>query len=273
MMSLLAVFVVFAFLLSYVVFRHFTWQGLPWPEHAVKPPVFQGHRGCWQEGIQENTLAAFEAAKEKGLTMVEMDVRLSKDGIPVVFHDSDLRRLGSSTDKIQDLTAAELTSRVQAPTLEQILAADSVPRSLNIELKSFSIWDGALEEAVARLIRKYQAENRVLFSSFNPLALWKLRRLLPQVPRALLVTEEKDPANKIYLRKMWLAPYIGIHALHLDHRFVSVEQVKKWRARKVPVALWTVNEQSTAEIFLRAGALSVITDVLGKTSEGASKAT
>lgn len=251
-------------LVLFLIYRHFTWKALPWPPGALQPPQYQGHRGYWKAGSQENTMASFEAAAKRGLQMVEMDVRLSRDKIPVVFHDNDLKRLGNVERIVHECTADELRSLAQVPTLEEVLSSQIVPRFLNIELKTDSIFNGELERKVAEVVKKNDFTRRVLFSSFNPLSLWRLGGHLPQVPRALLATQEKEPGNRFYLRQLWLAPYVRIHALHLDSRFVTVDALKKWTKRGVPVALWTVNESAQAEDFLKAGALSIITDTLGE---------
>ena len=94
------------------------------------------------------------------------------------------------------------------------------------------------------------------------MTLWRLGRLLPEVPRALLASKEKDPSNKIYLRNLWFAPYVGVHALHLDHNYVSERELKNFCRREIPVSLWTVNEKERARVFFRAGALSIISDEL-----------
>lgn len=253
----------FSLILIGLVYRHKTWKPAPWPTNGVRPPRYQGHRGYWKGGAQENTLESFSAAKDRGLQMVEMDVRLSRDQTPVVFHDTDLKRLAALEDKVEDCLASELAQWAKAPTLEEVLLSPSVPSHLNIELKTSSVFKGTLEREVGRLIRKHQAQERVLFSSFNPLSLWRLSHHLPEVPRALLASEAKEPGNRIYLRHLWLAPYVKVHALHLDHHDVDTSRLQYWRRRGVPVALWTVNEAEKAERCLEAGAFSIISDTLG----------
>lgn len=257
--------ILIALFLAVLIYRHKTWKALPWPSTALRPPAFQAHRGYWQAGAQENTLTAFAAAKAQGFEMFELDVRLSAGGIPVVFHDADLLRLGG---KRQDLVAAtsleNLKSWAQVCTLEEVLTSSDVPRFINIELKTNQIWNGDLEKSVAALIRKHSCESRVIFSSFNPLSLWRMKQRLPSVPRALLATQENDPENKVYLRQMWLAPYIGVHALHLDQNYVTPEDVQRWQKRHVPVALWTVNDPEQARQYLQAGALSIISDSVAR---------
>ncbi len=249
-------------LIFLLVIHHKTWKAVAWPVSALKPPRFQGHRGYWKEGMKENTLSAFRAAAERGLTMIELDVRFCKGGIPVVFHDGNLKRLGGKDLQTDQVSAEDLYKWTGAPTLEEVLLASDIPQYINIEIKSNVIGNGDLEKAVAKLIKKHRAEERVLISSFNPVVLWRMRSYLPQVPRALLASKENEPGNHIYLKQLWLAPYLGIHALNLDYHYWSPEEVGIYKRRGIPVALWTVNDSELANRYLQAGALSVISDTL-----------
>lgn len=246
----------------YLVYRHYFWKALPWPEGALVPPAYQGHRGYWKSGARENTMTAFKAAQGRGLSMIELDVRLSKDGVPVVFHDGDLKRVAQKDVSVHDCTSQELKELADAPSLEEVFLSQEVPYYLNVELKSPFIFDHRLEFAVSELIKKCGVQKRVLISSFNPMLLWRLSFYLPEVPRALLATKAKEPGNKVFFRHLWLAPYIRIHALHLDHEYVTLSELKKWKSRKIPVAFWTVNDATKAKDYLEAGALSIISDTL-----------
>lgn len=251
-------------IIGFLVYRHFTWKAEAWPQGAFKPPTYQGHRGYWKGGEQENTLGSFRAARKRGLQMIELDVQLSKGGVPVVFHDADLKRLGKSDQKVLDLEVEELEKLVGAPSLESVLKDPDVPRWLNIELKSSAIFDNGLEAAVAEVVRKTNSEKRILFSSFNPLAIRRLSHYLPDVPRALLASKEDAVGNRFYLRHLWLAPYVKAHALHLDFNYISEDELRAYSRRGIPVALWTVNDAEKAEGFLKAGAFSIISDTLGE---------
>src|SRR4026208_948606 len=75
----------------------------------MTPPLIIGHRGA-SAGAPENTMAAFRAAIAAGADGIEFDVRLSRDGVPVVIHDSTLRRTGGLPQRIADLTVSELAA-------------------------------------------------------------------------------------------------------------------------------------------------------------------
>lgn len=250
-------------LLSFVFFlvwRHVSWKALSWPAESFELPRFQAHRGYWIEGAGENTLGAFRAAQLKGYQMSELDVHLSSDGIPVVFHDLDFKRVAGSCAKVSDLTLEQMQSLHPLPTLLEVLQSGDVTSFFNIELKTQEKWAGHLERAVVEVIKQTNSQTRVLFSSFNPLALWRLKKLLPEVPRALLATQEEVRENNFLLRNLCLAPYVGVHLLHLDHRYVASEDLQSYRQRGIPVALWTVNEEAMSQAYLEAGAASIISD-------------
>lgn len=243
----------------FVFWNHRHWQALPWPRQGVRVPRFQAHRGFHEVEI-ENSMAAFRAARMQGAEMFELDVRLTKDLVPVIFHDANLQRIAGRPEYVSELTLSELKQLTNLPTLQEVLADEVSPKLINIELKSPALWDGRFEKAVAAVVHAAQAESRVMFSSFNPLCLYRLSRYIPEVPRALLATGEDDVDNKIYLKKLWLAPYVKLHLLHLDWRHVTTEDIQKYKSRGIPVALWTVNDADKAADFLKAGALSIISD-------------
>ncbi len=255
-------FCLFVLIFCYLLYRHQNWQPEPWPKNALQVPPYQAHRGYWQKEVPENTLDAFALAQTQGYQMFELDVRLTLDGVPVVFHDADLLRMAGVQKPVHELLLKDLQVLFAAPTLEQVLLNSQRPPFVNIELKTTHILDGSLEKAVAEVVRKTKTETTVLFSSFNPITLWRLRLNLPNVPRALLATRERAHWNAVYLRDLWFVPYIGVHILHLDHRYWTPQDVVVFKKRKIPVALWTVNEKEKAQAYLQAGALSIISDTL-----------
>lgn len=233
----------------------------PWPSGHIRPPKYQAHRGYWVEGAAQNTLESFRASRAKGFEMAELDVRLSKDAVPIVFHDPDLRKFGHNVH-VLDVTADEIATLTGAPTLEEVLTMDDGPASFNVELKGDFANAAALEVHVARLIEKTDTASKIVFSSFSPISLATLGRLLPEVPRSLLASREKEDGNALYLREMWLAPVLPIHMMNLDERSLDAEALAMLREKTMPFSVWTVNDAARAEELLAAGAESIITDSL-----------
>lgn len=231
----------------------------PWPKKSFKMPPVQAHRGYWRGGLRQNSLEALMEARQRGALMAEFDVRLSRDRVPVLFHDPDIVLSDGRKARVRDLSLSELRAVGPITTLEEILASDEVTAFLNIELKSELALDEPLERFVAPLIERHQVQGRVLFSSFNPFSIWKISRYLPEVPRALLHSSELEEKS---LREMWFAPFLPVHLLHLDHQDLNAEAMKEWKHLRVPIATWTVNERKRMEDLLSWGVVSVITDDL-----------
>lgn len=241
------------------------WQPLAWPKGALRLPRWQAHRGYRPEdsGVIENTIEAFRRARLAGAEMCECDVHLSRDGEVVIFHDADLKRLGGRPDRVSELTAHELYSLVRAPRLKDLLTDSEAPQLINIEIKSTEFFGrSGIEEACVRLVREAKAEGRVMFSSFNPFALRRLAKIAPDIPRALLVTDEPHEENKLYLRKMWLGFWARPHLLHIDHRDLTAEKLEGFTNRGARVVAWTVNEPHRARELIEMGVVSVISDVI-----------
>lgn len=229
----------------------------------LKEKKFQTHRGFWVEGIMENTLESLIAAKKQGSEMVEFDVRLTRDYVPVLYHDKTLKRLHKAPVEMQALTLEQ--ARTFAPnlsTLEQVLTSPQVPDFLNIELKTDAAVDPALEIKVSQLIKKYKAEDRVVFSSFNPFSLIRAKGLIPEVARALLVSEEEEPKNYWFLKQMSLLPLTDAQFLHWDQSMTTQERVNKFMDIGYQIACYTVNDPHRAQELLGWGVHSLISDHL-----------
>ncbi len=223
-------------------------------------PQFQSHWGYYSGGMQENTLEAFRKARTLGSQMCECDVRFSGDGVAVIFHDADLKRIGSRDVLTQGLSFKELKTVAKVCSLEEMLTDSEVTPYFNVELKTSKI-DDTLSVEVARVIKKVGAEQRVLFSSFNPFALWKLQKLLPMAPRALLLTNLDHKDNRWWLRRMVMAPLLKIHMLNLDQAMLDEHVISYWSHQRVPLAAWTVNDPARAKTLLKMGVKSIISDL------------
>ncbi len=180
------------------------------------------HRGLHSDGIPENSVAAFLRAVEKGYA-IETDVHLSKDGVPVVFHDDRLARMTGENRALKDCTAEELTALALGGTQQKIplfsdflsLIGGRVP--LLIEIKNMPHLK--TEEAVrpiAEALRNYGGVYAI--QSFQPLYLPAFRRYLPEIPCGLLATARSSASDfgnsplwrikSFVMGKMLLAPFV-----------------------------------------------------------------
>ncbi len=148
------------------------------------------HRGLWDADRPENSIPAFEAATNAGFG-IETDVRLTKDGVPIVFHDEDLKRMCGVDKDVSLLTYDELLQYrlgglEKIPTFAELLATVDGQVPLLIELKGYT-GDTRLCEVIAPMLDEYKGEFVV--ESFNPLLLFCMKKLRPEIRRGQLVTD------------------------------------------------------------------------------------
>ena len=168
------------------------------------------HRGCSQR-YPENTLLAFEkAAGIKGLTGIELDIQLTRDGHMVVCHDEKVDRTTDGTGYVRDYTLAELKDlRIDAginlvqqiPTMEEVLdLIEDKMRSgmkLNIELKNSKIPYEGMEQKIVDLIHNRGLQESVVYSTFSALSLEKLHRIDEQAELGILDRKVSDCLYKL----------------------------------------------------------------------------
>ena len=155
-------------------------------------PLNFAHRGASYEA-PENTLAAFLLAAELGADGIEFDVQLSADGQAVVIHDFNLEKTTDgqgpvalkTLDELKELDAGAWFDPIFAgqriPTLQEVIDAVGQRLLLNVELKTFSLRDDGLAAAVVRTIEDHHLLDRVIVSSFNPLAVRRVKQLNPRI--------------------------------------------------------------------------------------------
>lgn len=222
-----------------------------WRRTRGRPRVW-AHRGD-SAHAPENTLRAFAQAAAAGADGIELDVMLDADHELVVFHDRELARLTGRPGRMEDLPARERAElRVggeRVPLLAEVLA--EVDLEINVELKAPRVGRvGALVAATAAVIKASGRADRILVSSFDPVALIQLHRRLPDVALAFLFHDEQV----LPLRRGWVATWIGASLVHPQSTLCGDASVRAWHAAGLPVNAWTVDERDE---LLRLAALGV----------------
>jgi len=216
-------------------------------------PLLIGHRGV-RGSLPENTVAAFRAAFEAGLDGIECDVQRTRDGVLVLLHDLEVAGC-----RVAELTHAELQSLAgRLCRLEELLllAREYPGTLLNLELKSDRLRSRGLERQVATSVRRSGLVGRVLISSFDPLALARLRLLAPEFRVALLFA----PDMPRWLRGGWLAGWLHVDAIHPHYRQVTPVLVGRARTRGLMVNTWTVNDPEVVGKVMSAGVDGIMAD-------------
>jgi glycerophosphoryl diester phosphodiesterase len=161
--------------------------------------VIVGHRGD-RASAPENTMPSLELAMDE-LAFVETDVRLSRDGVPMLFHDTSLERVTGDPRTVGDLDAKDLGrldvgssygpeyAGERMPTLDAFLGALAerpTARAL-VELKAD--WRPEEVRPVIDLIERHQLRGRVVLQSFSVETLFSVQRISPTTPRIMLIRE------------------------------------------------------------------------------------
>jgi len=231
------------------------------------------HRGA-STAAPENTLSAFRLARDMGADGIELDVQLSRDGTAVVLHDATVDRTTNGSGAVADLTLVELKALdagigfssdfagERIPTLAEVFEAVGQDLLLNLELKAMGSEPSGLEDETLSLIGRYGMENRVLISSFNPLALQRVRRAHPLLPLALLYGLSLPEAE----RERWVQDLRPLAALHPEHHLVDAAHLAWARGHHCAVNTWTVDKPEEMRRLLALGVEGIITnrpDLLG----------
>jgi glycerophosphoryl diester phosphodiesterase len=225
------------------------------------------HRGA-SKIAPENTMAAFRKAAELGADAIELDAKLTADGVVVVLHDQTLERTTSGIGRLSRHTLKEIkhldagksfseTYRGERiPTLEEVFMELGEILLINVELTNYATPFDSLPNEVIHLVRSFGLEQRVLFSSFNPLALIKAKRKAPEIPSGLLLLPLENRWIRNILR--WIVPY---NALHPEERLVTKRLIEREHAQGKTVNVWTVNEEKKMKDLVAIGVDGLITDV------------
>lgn len=231
-----------------------------------RPSIF-AHRGS-SKYAPENTLAAFEMAIQHNADAIELDAKLSVDHHVVVIHDQTVDRTTASTGLVKEMRYAELRELdagshfdiafrgEKIPSLDEVFETVGRKIYINIELTNYtSIYDG-LPERVAQLVKKHDLASWVMFSSFNPIALLRARRVLPNVPIGLLALHGDRGA---WARSRWgnLLAYQALHPNYLD---ITEELVQNVHQRGRRVHPYTVNLSDELQRMNQLGTDGIITD-------------
>lgn len=235
-------------------------------ESSPHPFIF-AHRGA-SAHAPENTLAAFELALTQNADGIELDVKLSADGHVVVIHDLTVNRTTGAHGRVKDMPLAELRSlnagsffsqnfaNEKIPTLEEVFESVGKRTFINVELTNYSTPHDHLVESACMLVKKFNLQKRVLFSSFYASNLSKAMSYLPDVPCGLLA---RGGILGAWARSFGFV-FGRYQALHPKFRDVSPEQVQRVHRLKRRIHVWTVNRAEDMRQLFHWGVDAIITD-------------
>ena len=206
-----------------------------------------GHRGA-KGHSPENTLASFEKAIALGVDMIELDVWLSSDKIPMVIHDETIDRTTSKMGLVTDYNAKEL-QHLGIPTLRDVFELVDNRCEINVEIKTFSA-----TQAVLNLIAKNTFDqSKILISSFDWNALQEVRFHDEDIRIGVLSETDLDLA-------MAFAKFIKAEAIHPYYHLLTAENVEKIKEKGFKVFPWTINEPEDITFVKSLEVDGIITD-------------
>jgi glycerophosphoryl diester phosphodiesterase len=183
------------------------------------------HRG-FSYRHKEATLAAYQGAIDVGADGLECDIRLTKDEVPICFHDRTTKRIAGVNKRVSALTLTELRKITEVLTLEELLdLASKTNREVLVETKHPVMTSGLVEKIVIDLAQRY----KFTAMSFSLLAVLRFKKELDDV--AYVVSHR------------WRLLYMPTKKVAVDvELFAKSPWVRKRLARK-EVLLWTVNDK------------------------------
>ncbi len=225
-------------------------------------PLVIAHRGASAEA-PENTLVAFARALAAGADGVELDVQVTRDGVPVVCHDASLRRLTGRPGWIARLDRAALRAfRVRGepvPELAEVLALLAGRAVAQIEIKH-----GVPVAPVVRAVQRARAGGAVIFASFDAALVAEARRLAPGIPRMLIGGHRRFDSAAPAARVEALVPILaalGAGGVSLDwHAVRSPAFIPALKRRGTCVWCWTVNDPRLMLRLAAWGADAILSD-------------
>jgi len=234
---------------------------------SLASPIIFAHRGA-SSHAPENTLAAFHLAIDHGAKAIELDVQLTRDQEVVVFHDTKLNRTTDGSGRIRSHSLHEIKQynagisfspayqNEKVPSLAEVLDLMPPEILINIELKNLHAPLDDLPARTAAVIADFNAQDRVLISSFNVIALRNFARADASIPLGLLLPSSFSAKFYSHL----LAFLINIRTIHLSYKSLSPQLVARFKQAGKLVFSYTLNHTQDILTALEMGIDGFFTD-------------
>lgn len=206
------------------------------------------HRG-YPKKVPENTLPSFQAALDLQFSHLELDVNMTKDGVPVVIHDPTVDRTTNGSGYVKDFTLQELQQLQTAegepvPTLEEVLRLAKGRATVDIELKQSGNLYPGMEERVLQCIRDCGMMDQVFVTSFDHYSIIRLRELDPDIDLGYVIY---GATPSIFpLAKETRARYVSVKYIYLTDEFV-----RRCEDNGLQIIAWTVDDEAAMKQLMQ----------------------
>ena len=241
----------------------------------IMRPLVVAHRGGG--GLApENTLASFRNGIALGADFIEMDIHLTKDGIPVVIHDATIDRTTDGKGAINSFTLAELqafnaaakfsgaSEKQCVSTLAQVLdlaKPSSVKLEIEIKVDAAGQRYPGIEQKVLNEITSRGMLDRVKITAFEFETLKQIRALNPNVTTVALMTTDYFRAHNISQPVTIIDDVASLaNGIGVDKNFLNANLVQAAHARKLSVGVWTVDTEAEMNQFRMMGVDGITTN-------------
>ena len=227
---------------------------------TLKLPKLIGHRGV-KDLCPENTLESILKAFDLGLSFVEIDVKISKDRVPILLHDDTLDRTTNGSglaidynyENIKNLDAGKFfykeNTNILVPKLEDILSlCTNYNGNLNIELKPNKKFEKENVYQIYKIIKNIDQID-IFFSSFDMISILEISKLYPQSIRSFLLDDFKE-YNIDDLISISINHDLKICGLNID--LVNADIIKKIKESNMAITVYSdknINLSSAIDIF------------------------
>ncbi len=232
------------------------------------------HRGA-RAYNPENTMSSFRAALDLDADMLELDVQLSKDNIPVVFHDTKLDKKTNGTGLVSDYTLAQLQELDAGSWFDDKFKGEKIPKlvelleyakgriSVNIEVKTEAVKDdthynseNSVEKQVVALVNALGMKGSVMVSSFDYRAVKRVKELDPEIYTALLYEKKQSKG----LNPKELVDKYNADAFNCNGRELNKSWLEILNENNIPFFVYTINDASQMKMVIEAGAKGIFSD-------------
>ncbi len=228
----------------------------------VHKPWVIGHRGSGY--YVENSFEAVQDANMNGADFAEIDIQLSKDNVPMVFHDASLSRLSDVNKAISDLTAQELETIsiyeknheshiISLEHLIEKMREEKMKVGLLIELKPSGDNSQQMVHKIIEIIEKYQFSKQAIFMSLDYKSVSLLNQLKPEWWVGYCIFGSVGDIDD----SIW---DMNIDFLAMEENRASTSMIQKAVSHMIPIYIWTVDNSKKMKQYLDMGVCGLITN-------------
>ena len=200
----------------------------------------------------ENTMEAYFAAAANGADMIELDVKVTRDGYAVVVHDHTLQRIWGDLRNVIDLTWSEIQSiqsgSYRLPLFEEVINRVQLPFMVDFD-------EPRAVDAMVDVLRRQESLERFLVVTGDVESLARVKQLLPEVTMGLTWSSPVLPDDALLQR-------LGVRYFNPYYALLNERVIDHMRHRNLLVSCWTVDDESHMHSLVNAGVDYIVSNRL-----------